>query len=54
MTDFHNSRPGHDLRYSLSPALLESLGWKPKIRLSERINSMVNWSLKNSRWLAKN
>lgn len=54
MTDFHNSRPGHDLRYSLSPALLESLGWKPKVLFSERINSMVNWSLKNSRWLAKN
>ena len=54
MTDFHTSRPGHDLRYSLDGSLLASLGWKPKIKLSERINSMVNWSLKNTRWLAKN
>jgi dTDP-glucose 4,6-dehydratase len=54
MTDFHSSRPGHDLRYSLDGSLLESLGWRPKIKLSERIKSMVNWSLKNSRWLAKN
>ena len=54
MTDFHTSRPGHDLRYSLDGSLLASLGWKPQIKLSERINSMVNWSLKNTRWLAKN
>jgi dTDP-glucose 4,6-dehydratase len=54
MVDFHTSRPGHDLRYSLSPELLSSLGWEPKIKLSERIDQMVKWSLKNSRWLAKN
>ena len=54
MTDFHTSRPGHDLRYSLDGSLLASLGWKPKIKLSERINSMVNWSLKNTRGLKKN
>ena len=54
MTDFHTSRPGHDLRYSLDGSLLASLGWKPKIKLSERINSMVNWSLKNTRLLTKN
>jgi len=54
MVDFHTSRPGHDLRYSLSPELLLSLGWEPKIKLSERIDQMVKWSLKNNRWLTKN
>jgi dTDP-glucose 4,6-dehydratase len=52
--DNHTSRPGHDLRYSLSPNLLKSLGWEPKIKLSQRIEEVVNWSLKNKRWLTEN
>jgi len=51
MTDFHSSRPGHDLRYALDGNLLKSLGWEPRIRLSERIDSMVKWTLANPRWL---
>lgn len=51
LIDNHSSRPGHDLRYSLSPNLLKSLGWEPKIKLSKRIEEVVNWSLKSKRWL---
>jgi len=54
MVDNHSSRPGHDLRYSLSPKLLKKLGWEPKIKLSKRIEEVVNWSLKNKRWLSEN
>lgn len=53
MTDFHTSRPGHDLRYALDGGLLKSLGWEPKIKLSERITDMVKWTLANERWLKK-
>lgn len=53
MTDFHTSRPGHDLRYALDGGLLKSLGWEPKIKLSERITEMVQWTLENKRWLSK-
>jgi dTDP-glucose 4,6-dehydratase len=53
MTDFHTSRPGHDLRYALDGGLLKQLGWEPKIKLSERINEVVKWSLENDRWLRK-
>jgi dTDP-glucose 4,6-dehydratase len=53
MTDFHTSRPGHDMRYALDGGLLKSLGWEPKIKLSERIGEMVQWTLSNHRWLAK-
>jgi dTDP-glucose 4,6-dehydratase len=53
MTDFHTSRPGHDMRYALDGGLLKSLGWEPKIKLSERINEMVQWTLVNERWLRK-
>ena len=53
MTDFHTSRPGHDMRYALDGGLLAGLGWTPKIKLSERINEMVQWTLTNERWLRK-
>ena len=52
LVDNHSSRPGHDLRYSLSSDLLKSLGWEPKIKLSKRIEEVVDWSLKNNRWLS--
>jgi dTDP-glucose 4,6-dehydratase len=51
MVDFHSSRPGHDLRYALSGDYMESLGWKPKISLRERIQEVVKWTLENDRWL---
>ena len=51
MVDFHSSRPGHDLRYSLSGEYMKSLGWEPKIALSERISQVVQWTLANERWL---
>ena len=54
LIDNHTSRPGHDLRYSLSPKLLKTLGWEPKIKLSKRIEEVVNWSLKNKHWLSQN
>ena len=51
MVDFHSSRPGHDLRYSLSGEYMKSLGWVPKITLTERISQVVQWTLENDRWL---
>lgn len=53
MTDFHSSRPGHDLRYALSGDLLKSLGWEPKIKFSDRVKEVVDWTLVNTRWLRK-
>ena len=51
MVDFHSSRPGHDLRYSLSGEKMKKLGWKPSIKLTERIKQVVEWSLKNQNWI---
>jgi len=51
MIDFHSARPGHDLLYSLSGDYMRSLGWEPKIALSERIKQVVTWTLENDRWL---
>lgn len=49
--DFHSSRPGHDLRYGLDGGLMRSLGWEPKISLSERIKEVSDWYLSNPKWL---
>jgi dTDP-glucose 4,6-dehydratase len=51
MVDFHSSRPGHDLRYSLSGEFMRSLGWEPRIALTDRISQVVNWTLANEDWL---
>lgn len=51
MLDFHSSRPGHDLRYSLSGEKMKKLGWTPSIKLTERINQVVKWSLENQNWI---
>ena len=51
MVDFHSSRPGHDLRYSLSGEKMKKLGWIPSIKLTERIKQVVDWSLKNENWI---
>lgn len=53
LVDFHSQRPGHDLRYAMSGAYLKSLGWEPKIKLSERLKEVVDWSLANTLWLYK-
>jgi dTDP-glucose 4,6-dehydratase len=51
MVDFHTSRPGHDLRYALSGDYMRSLGWEPKVSLTERITEVVTWSLRNPEWI---
>jgi dTDP-glucose 4,6-dehydratase len=49
--DFHSSRPGHDLRYALDGDKMKVMGWVPKKSVKERISEVVNWTLKNDRWI---
>jgi dTDP-glucose 4,6-dehydratase len=51
LMDYNKSRPGHDLRYSLSGEYMKSLGWTPKIQLRDRIEEVVHWTLENNQWL---
>jgi dTDP-glucose 4,6-dehydratase len=53
LVDFHSQRPGHDLRYAMSGEYLKSLGWEPRIKLSDRLKEVVEWSLNNTLWLYK-
>lgn len=51
MLDFHSSRPGHDLRYALCGDKMKELGWTPQ-PVKERLAEVVEWTLKNDRWLS--
>lgn len=50
-TDFHSSRPGHDLRYALSGEKLKKFGWVPPIPLEMSLEKTVSWYLLNQEWL---
>lgn len=50
--DYHSSRPGHDLRYSLDGTKLRDLGWNPPMDFEQSLESVVNWTLKHPEWLS--
>lgn len=49
--NFHESRPGHDLRYSLNGNKLKSMGFEYPKTLEESLEKTVQWYLKNDKWL---
>lgn len=51
MVDFHSSRPGHDLRYSLDGSKLAAAGWVPPVPLEESLRQTVLWSRDHPEWL---
>ena len=55
MVNFHQQRPGHDLRYSLSGEKMKKLGWMPPKTIEESIDKIVAWSLRkeNLHWLGR-
>lgn len=53
MVDFHSSRPGHDLRYALSPKSMADIGWTPPHTYDVWLRKIVEWSLRpeNKHWV---
>jgi dTDP-glucose 4,6-dehydratase len=51
MTDFHSSRPGHDLRYALDSTKLLDSGYKYPVNFRDSLRKTVRWSLDNDKWL---
>jgi len=51
MVDFHSSRPGHDLRYSLCGEKMRLLGWKLPVNFDDSLRKMIEWTIKNKKWL---
>jgi len=54
MIDFHSSRPGHDLRYSLDGALLKEIGFSYPKDFERTLEKTIKWYLDNPRWLNLN
>lgn len=47
-----NARPGHDFRYSINHSkIMNELGWKPKVSLTEAVVKTVDWYLANQEWV---
>lgn len=51
LIDFHSSRPGHDLRYSLNGEKMKSIGWEIPMGYEKWLEKLVKWTLRNPRWL---
>ncbi len=51
LVDFHSSRPGHDLRYSLDGTKLKTMGFEYPKDLKQSLTKTVNWYLENKDWL---
>jgi dTDP-glucose 4,6-dehydratase len=51
LSDFHESRPGHDLRYALAGEKMEATGWKPPVPLEDSLRRTIEWTVAHPEWL---
>lgn len=51
LVSWHESRPGHDLRYALSGDKMKALGWTSPVSFEHSLERTVRWFLKNQTWL---
>lgn len=49
--DFHATRPGHDLRYSLDGGKMARLGWTPPTPLDAALERVVHFTLEHPEWM---
>lgn len=50
---FHQTRPGHDLRYALDGAKLAATGWSAPTAFLPSLERTVRWTLAHPEWLAE-
>ena len=51
LVDYHSSRPGHDLRYSLDDQKLRNLGWREPVSYDASLARTAHWTRKHPEWL---
>jgi len=51
LINFHESRPGHDLRYGLDDSKLTAMGWKHPVDFKTSLEHTVKWMVANPSWL---
>lgn len=49
--DFHQTRPGHDRRYSLDGSKIKELGWESQYGFEDSLKQTVRWFLDNKKVL---
>lgn len=49
--NFHESRPGHDLRYALDGRKLADDGWSAPVPFEESLRQTVSWSVRHPEWV---
>lgn len=50
LVNFHQSRPGHDLRYALDGGKMAALGWAPRYPIDRAIKNIVAWTRAHPEW----
>ena len=50
MENFHGSRPGHDLRYSLDGTKIKELGYTYPKPFEASLEKTVEWYVENKEW----
>jgi dTDP-glucose 4,6-dehydratase len=54
LIQFVKDRPGHDRRYAIDPALIESeLGWRPIETWESGLRKTIEWYRDNNQWLER-
>jgi len=52
LIEFIKDRPGHDRRYAIDAAKINTdLGWKPSVDFEKGLSETVDWYLNNEDWL---
>ena len=51
MHDEPDTRPGHDLRYSLDGTKLREMGWKLPLTFEDSLRKFIKWTVENPRWM---
>lgn len=53
LVNFHEDRPGHDLRYCLDGSKLHDMGWHLPLSFEESLTKTIEWTLENQDWLCE-
>lgn len=51
MVNFHEDRPGHDLRYALDGSKLIDMGWQLPVSFDDSLRRTIKWTLEHQEWL---
>jgi len=52
MINFHETRPGHDMRYGLDGTKLKKMGWSLPINFEDSFKKTIEWTIANQKWIS--